>query len=48
MIAFHAISVVQDGYKVFAVIDASGTYSKMAQEITLVRVVRQVLCRWTS
>ena len=29
-----------DGYKVFAVIDASGTYSKMAQEITLARVVQ--------
>ncbi|MBX8819183.1 hydrolase, partial [Ochrobactrum sp. MR31] len=31
---------VQDGYKVFAVIDASGTYSKMAQEITLARVMQ--------
>ena len=40
MIAFNAISVVQDGYKVLAVIDASGTYSKMAQEIKLVRVVQ--------
>jgi hypothetical protein len=39
VVAFHAISVVQDGYKLFAVIDASGTYSKMVQEITLVRVV---------
>ena len=29
-----------EGYKVFAVIDASGTYSKMAQEITLARVVQ--------
>jgi nicotinamidase-related amidase len=38
--AFPAISAVQDGYKVFAVIDASGTYSKMAQEITLARVVQ--------
>ena len=38
MKAFPAISVVQEGYKVFAVIDASGIYSKMAQEITLVRV----------
>ncbi|MNP67694.1 hypothetical protein D3C76_1635530 [compost metagenome] len=28
------------GYQVFAVIDASGTYSKMAQEITLARVVQ--------
>ncbi len=35
--AFPAISAVAEGYKVFAVIDASGTYSKMAQEITLAR-----------
>ena len=38
--AFPAISAVADGYKVFAVIDASGTYTKMAQEITLARVVQ--------
>ncbi|MCW0199209.1 hydrolase [Sphingopyxis sp.] len=38
--AFPAISAVQEGYKVFAVVDASGTYSKMAQEITLARVVQ--------
>ncbi|EJL29587.1 nicotinamidase-like amidase [Caulobacter sp. AP07] len=38
--AFPSISAVQEGYKVFAVIDASGTYSKMAQEITLARVVQ--------
>lgn len=38
--AFPAISAVHDGYQVFAVIDASGTYSKMAQEITLARVVQ--------
>jgi hypothetical protein len=38
--AFPAISAVEEGYKVFAVVDASGTYSKMAQEITLVRVVQ--------
>lgn len=38
--AFPSISAVHDGYKVFAVIDASGTYSKMAQEITLARVVQ--------
>jgi hypothetical protein len=31
---------VHEGYKVFAVVDASGTYSKMAQEITLARVVQ--------
>ena len=38
--AFPAISTVHEGYKVFAVVDASGTYSKMAQEITLARVVQ--------
>ncbi|NQD91411.1 hydrolase [Pseudomonas sp. CrR25] len=38
--AFPSISAVAAGYKVFAVIDASGTYSKMAQEITLARVVQ--------
>ena len=38
--AFPAISAVHDGYKVFAVVDASGTYSKMAQEITLARIVQ--------
>jgi nicotinamidase-related amidase len=38
--AFPSISAAYDGYKVFAVVDASGTYSKMAQEITLARVVQ--------
>ncbi|MBB4189335.1 nicotinamidase-related amidase [Sinorhizobium terangae] len=38
--AFPAISAVQEGYKVFAVVDASGTYSKMAQEIRLARIVQ--------
>lgn len=38
--AFPAISAVAEGYKVFVVVDASGTYSKMAQEITLGRVVQ--------
>ena len=38
--AFPCISAVHDGYKVFAVIDASGTYSKMAQEITMARIVQ--------
>src|SRR5882672_11653675 len=38
--AFPAISAVHDGYKVFAVIDASGTYSKMAEEISLARIVQ--------
>lgn len=38
--AFPAISAAAEGFKVFAVIDASGTYSKMAQEVTLARVVQ--------
>ncbi|WP_315079401.1 isochorismatase family protein [Acinetobacter guillouiae] len=38
--AFPAITAIADGYKVFVVVDASGTYSKMAQEITLARVVQ--------
>jgi nicotinamidase-related amidase len=44
--AFPSISAVADGYKVFVVIDASGTYSKMAQEITLARVVQAGVYRW--
>ena len=38
--AFPSISAVHDGYKVFAVVDASGTYSKIAQEVTLARIVQ--------
>jgi len=38
--AFPSIAAVADGYQVFAVIDASGTYSKMAQEITLARMAQ--------
>lgn len=38
--AFPSIAAVHEGYRVFAVVDASGTYSKMAQEITLARIVQ--------
>jgi nicotinamidase-related amidase len=38
--AFPSISAANAGYKVFAAVDASGTYSKMAQEITLARLVQ--------
>lgn len=38
--AFPSIAAIADGYQVFAVIDASGTYSKMAEEITLARIVQ--------
>lgn len=44
--AFPSISAVADGYKVFAVIDASGTYSKMAQEITWRAWCRPAWSRW--
>jgi hypothetical protein len=30
--AFPSIAAVHDGYQVFVVVDASGTYSKMAQQ----------------
>jgi nicotinamidase-related amidase len=39
-LAFPSLSAISEGYKVFAVVDASGTYSKMAQEITLTRLVQ--------
>lgn len=38
--AFPAISALAEGYQVFAVVDTSGTYSKMAEEITLARIVQ--------
>jgi hypothetical protein len=38
--AFPSINAGADGYKVVAVVDASGTYSKMAHRITLARVVQ--------
>jgi nicotinamidase-related amidase len=38
--AFPAIAAAHEGYKVFAVVDASGAYSKMAEEITLARIVQ--------
>jgi nicotinamidase-related amidase len=39
-LAFPSICAVNAGYKVFGIIDASGTYSKVAQEITLARIVQ--------
>jgi nicotinamidase-related amidase len=39
-LVFPSLSAISEGYKVFAVVDASGTYSKMAQEITLTRLVQ--------
>lgn len=39
-LAFPAIAAVHEGYRVFAVVDASGTYSKIAEEISLARIVQ--------
>jgi nicotinamidase-related amidase len=44
-LAFPAISSVEEGYKVFAVVDASGTYSKMAQRSRSPALFRPVSCR---
>lgn len=38
--AFPAISAIAEGFQVFVVVDASGTYSKTAQDTTLARVVQ--------
>lgn len=39
-LVFPAIAAVQDGYRVFVVPDASGTYSKMTEEVSLARMVQ--------
>lgn len=36
--AFPALSAITNGYKVFAIIDASGNWSKMATDITVARM----------
>jgi nicotinamidase-related amidase len=38
--AFPTLSALVAGYKVFAIVDASGNWSKMATDITLARVVQ--------
>lgn len=38
--AFPALSALTEGYKVFAVVDASGNWSKMATDITIARVAQ--------
>ncbi|MGN4124412.1 hydrolase [Lysinibacillus sphaericus] len=38
--AFPTLSALAAGYKVYAVVDASGNWSKMATDITLARVVQ--------
>jgi nicotinamidase-related amidase len=39
--AFPALSAIVAGYKVFCVVDASGNWSKMATDITLMRWILQ-------
>ena len=38
--AFPAISAVAAGYKVYAVVDASGNWSKMGTDLTIARIVQ--------
>lgn len=38
--AFPSISAVAAGYKVYAVVDASGNWSKMATDLTVARIVQ--------
>lgn len=39
-VAFVALSAVQAGYDVYAVIDSSGTWSKLVQEVAVARMVQ--------
>jgi nicotinamidase-related amidase len=39
-LAFPAISAASNGYKVYAVVDASGNWSKMATDLTIARLVQ--------
>ena len=54
-LAFPAISAVQDGYEVYAVVDASGGSSKESHKIAIKRMTQagvipvtwlQVMCEW--
>ncbi len=38
--AFPALTAIEEGYKVFCVVDASGNWSKMATDITIARVTQ--------
>jgi nicotinamidase-related amidase len=38
--AFPALSAISEGYKVFAIVDASGNWSKMATDLTVARVAQ--------
>ena len=39
-LAEPAISAMADGYRVFGVVDASGTYSKLSQELAVARMIQ--------
>lgn len=39
-LAFPAISAVEAGYKAYAVVDASGNWSKMATDLTIARITQ--------
>ncbi len=39
-VAFVALSALEAGYEVYAVIDASGTWNKLVQEVALARMVQ--------
>jgi nicotinamidase-related amidase len=41
-----SLCAISEGYKVLAVVDASGTYSKMAQEISLTRLAQAGVFRY--
>lgn len=38
--AFPALSALENGYKVFCVVDASGNWSKMATDLTIARITQ--------
>lgn len=39
-VAFVALSAIKDGYDVYAVIDASGTWNKLVQEVAVARMAQ--------
>ncbi len=39
-VAFVALSAIREGYDVYAVIDASGTWNKLVQEVAVARMVQ--------
>jgi nicotinamidase-related amidase len=39
-LAFPALSAIEAGYKVFAIVDASGNWSRMATDLTIARIAQ--------